>query len=628
MFALRRFGIVLSFFVSTGCGSAGEDRSRPDWGQASVLGGGGVLKYELTVDPADLGRLIATATEETYVPAQLTVSGEKVGGVGLRFKGSDGSLQPCFENGIQICSKASFQVKFDFIEPARRFESLTRLNFHSMIDDPSLLHERLNAKLFTDMGIFAPRVAHAEIIMNGEHKGLFAAVEEVDQAFTRDRFAPGGEGNLYKEVWPTEIDPQVYEAALQAGRAPHDHSGMVEFAQALRDARPEELSGVLSRFVELDYVMRYLAVDRAIGNYDGLTTFYCDDSGLECANKNLYWYQVEGQSRFWLIPWYLGDSLTLRTPYDPVPGWDRPQPDCGVRFEIEGAVLMPAGCDPVFRGLQAAGRAPYLAALDRLLQVWELGALYRQIDAWTGEIGEAVARDPVLPGMARWRAAVQALKGNLLALREKIERTRAEMMAVVPFGLAAPGATDFEATTPLAFLLTTSSDSNLRSGTFHQLNQTGPISGTTDVRLHFELRNDSDDSAGAFSQWASLQLPLAQPTALPALKRIRARLRTDSIRRVRIEIASSRYGDPEGGERYGWSILTSAQAQPYVLEVKELALPDGTRPPAVAVSNVLSSVTGLVVSPEVRGRNDAGLLGAGRSDTGFVQLDDISLEIE
>jgi hypothetical protein len=563
-----------------------------------------------------------------YIPAQLSVSGEEVGAVGLRFKGSAGTLEPCFENGVQICSKASLKVKFDLIEPAKRFHSLTRLNFRSMIDDPSLLHERLNAKMFADMGIPAARVAHAELIINGEHKGVFATVEEIDQVFTRERFNPGGEGNLYKDVWPTEIDPAVYEAALEAGPASRDHSGMVAFAQALRDARPDELSGVLNHFVDVDYLTRYLAVDRAIGNYDGFTTFYCDDSGVECSNKNFFWYQAEGQPRFSLIPWDLGDSLGLRTPYDPVPGWDRPQSDCGVRFTIEGAVLMPPGCDSVFRGLQAAGRASYQAALDRLLQVWDLPDLYRQLDAWTGEIAEAVTRDPTLPGAARWRAAVQVLKRDLRVLREKIEATRSNMMLGEAFGLSAPGVTDFETATPLAFLLNSTTESNARSGAFHQLNQTGAISGMADVRLQFELRNDSDDAAGAYSQWTVLQLPLAQPTALTSLKRIRFLLRTDSIRRVRIEIASSRYTDPEGGERYGWPLLSSVQAQQYVLDVKDLALPDGTGQGAVPVNEILSLVTGLAVTPEARGRNDAGLLGAGRSDAGFVQLDDISFEMD
>ena len=93
-----------------------------DWGKASVLGGGGVLTYAFTVDPADLDLLVDTATQERYVPAELTVSGEPVGTVGLRYKGDAGTLNPCFENGVQVCPKVSFKAKFDHVDPARKFD--------------------------------------------------------------------------------------------------------------------------------------------------------------------------------------------------------------------------------------------------------------------------------------------------------------------------------------------------------------------------------------------------------------------------------------------------------------------------------------------------------------------------
>src|SRR5688572_10242753 len=94
------FGLVWAV-VGLGCGGGGEGAAGPPpalmegWGNATPLGGTGVLTYAFTVAPADLHRLNATALQELFVPAELTVSGKPVGRVGLRYKGSDGTLGAC-----------------------------------------------------------------------------------------------------------------------------------------------------------------------------------------------------------------------------------------------------------------------------------------------------------------------------------------------------------------------------------------------------------------------------------------------------------------------------------------------------------------------------------------------------
>jgi spore coat protein H len=629
------WSVVIAASLLVGCGGEPEPQAgnplpprMTSWGGATVFGGGGVLSYDFTVEPAVLDQLIATAATEKYLPASLTVSGEPVGMVGLRFKGSSGTLEPCFEGGRQICPKASFKVKFDFVDSKKRFLTLERLNFHSMLDDPSLMHERLNAKFFADMEVVAPRASHGEITINGESKGLFAVVEDVDQVMTRDRFKPGGSGNLYKEAWPNDVDPDAYTAALDSNNPMADHTGMVAFAQGLTTATPVELPGVLNHFTDVEYLLRYLAVDRAISNYDGFTAFYCDDLGHECSNHNYYWYQAEGQARFWLIPWDLGDSLRLQTPMDPLPDWDRPPPDCGLRFRIEGAVMMPAACDPLFGALRGVGRGAYVGALNRLLAAWDMAALYRQIDVWAAEIADAVVRDPTSAGEVSWRASVRSLKRDLLALRERIENSR-DGKSSTPFALTAPGVTDFEGATPLPFLLATSSQGNVTSGVVHDLNRRSPLTGAADARLDFELRNDSDaPGAEGFSQWAALTLPTARPTDLSTLRRIRVKLSSDNIRSVRIELASTTYSDPEEDPRYGWTVLTSQNPEGHVLTVSSAVLPDGAQQGAVPLAHVLTGVTGLVITPDARGRNEAGLLPVGKSDIGFVQLDDIAFEVQ
>ena len=286
---------------------------------------------------------------------------------------------------------------------------------------------------------------------------------------------------------------------------------------------------------------------------------------------------------------------------------------------------MPPGCDPVFAALRGVGRQAWVNGLNRLLGVWDMGALYRQIDLWTDEIAGAVARDRTLAGGSiAWRTAARALKRDLSALREQVEKTR-DGMTATPFGLAAPGVTDFEGTTALPFLLSTSSESNLRSGVFHDLNRRGALGGAVDVRLEFELRNETADASGAFSQWALMRLPLEKPTSLTGLKGIRMRIISDNIRTVRVELSSPAYGD-EAAEHYGWSVLAGQLVDNPLLELSKLALPDGSRQPNLG--QILASVDGLIITPEARGRSDSGFFPARTVDVGFVQIDDIAIDLQ
>ena len=626
---LRMLSVLALGAAAAGCGGSdgggGPPGLMPDWGKASVLGGGGVLTYAFTVDPADLEQLEATAQQELYVPADLTVSGMMVGTVGLRYKGAAGTLDACFDQGVRICPKLSFKAKFDHLEPGKKFADLKRLNFHAMMDEPSLMHERLNAYLFNEMKVVTPRVSHGFITINGQPQGVFAVVEDIDGRFAEDRWGQAGNGNLYKDAWPVGVEPDDYIGTLQTNEAMPDHTRMVAFAQALRTAPPAEAPRVLDRFANLEYLMSYLAVDQAILNYDGVTTFYCDNQGRNCSNHNFFWYQSQTEERFWLIPWDLGISLALRSPFEVLPPWDRPPADCNQRTPVEGGVVMPSGCDPLFKALNAAGRPAYVAALNRLLQVWNVTALSNLIDDWATEIQGAVALDRLGPGPVAWRGAVRSLKRDLVAMRERIERLR-DQADIETFALPVPGLADFEGLSSLSVLMGMTSETNPHSGAVHGLNINSPIMGGADLRLDFELANDSDIAReSANLQFVTWRVPVQAPGDLGPSTAIRLRMRADNIRTVRIELDSAAYPDTET-PRYGWDVLVSRQPTDLTLALDQAKLPGGGTSGAVPLDEVRKQVRALVLTPEPRGRGEDGLFARGKTDVGFLEMDNVEID--
>ena len=611
---------------SCGGNTADEPSLPTDWGNASVFGDGNLLTYAFTL-PADvLARLKATAVEEKFVEADLSITGRYFGVVGLRYKGNAGTLQPCFQGGQQVCPKVSFKVKLDHGDPAGQLEGVTRLNFHSMLDDPSQMRERLSAKLFADMGILAPRVSHAFLTINGERMGLFAVVEEIDGNFLTHRGQVGG-GNLYKEAWPFDVNPEAYDPALETNLTMRNHQRMIAFARALRGATSvQAVSTALDRWASLDYLFRYLAVDQVINNYDGITAFYCDATGNSCSNHNFFWYESPSEDRFWLIPWDTGVSFALHTPFDKVPAWNRPPPNCGQRLIVEDTtVVMAPACDLLFQGLQAAGRPAWVKALDRLLQVWDVAALERTLDGWSAQVQVATRLDPFGPGPAGFAGGLRALKRDLETFRQRLIALRDDAQ-VVPFALEAPGLTDFEGVSGLSFQLGAVCEGNLRSGAVHDLDVSMPINGRTDLRFDFEFANEHEDTRGAYSQWVQLRLPLAAPTPLGDLQQVRLQARADSIRNVRVELDSTAYGPESDDARFGWDVTLGRMNTSYVLPRGELALPAGARAGGPGLGEVLEGLRGLIITPEPRGRDGQGFYPAGKTDPGFLRIDDILID--
>ncbi|MGC4065226.1 MAG: CotH kinase family protein [Polyangiaceae bacterium] len=299
--------------------------------------------------------LKAHAQEEEYVEAQACFDGKAVGKVGLRFKGSYGSLFTCFDSsGKNTCRKLGMKVKFDEFDKEVKFYGVKRLNFQGYRYDNSYLKERLAYDLYRQMDIVAPRSSWAVLRVNGEEQGLFGMVEQIDGRFTSSRWPSNGEGNLFKEVWPGQTDDTWISEHLETNEKENDIAAMKDFSTALNGASVADLRATLGSYFDLSYFARYMAVDDAIGNFDGITTFYTGGTAEESGNHNFYLYQ-ESPKRFTLVPWDLESTMSLVSQFGNVPEWQRTPTDCSIVYSVwngQGQVMAP-GCNRVFQALSA-----------------------------------------------------------------------------------------------------------------------------------------------------------------------------------------------------------------------------------------------------------------------------------
>ncbi len=387
-----------------------------------------VRRFEVTMTAADWAAINADPRAELYAPADVTWGDVTVGNIGLRYKGSVGSLALCFDQqGNRTCPKLSMKMKFDEYVPGQRFAGLKRLDFHAMMRDASHMKDRLGYGLFRAAGVPAPRSVHARLIVNGMDLGLFALVEDIDGEFVEDHFASidgTGEGNLYKEVWPLHATPGPYLTALETNEAANPSvDRMIRFAAAIAGADASTFRAVVSTWMDLPTLVSYLAVDRLIDNWDGIVGWYCSAQGA-CGNHNYYWYEEASRDRVWLLPWDLDNTMMvpspIRTSYG-MPDWNASTTDCALRPIFLGYYGRPPACDHMI-GLMAQVLWPdYQARTTALLAgPASPAALEAELSAIEALIAPEVMTDTKGPGLTAWRQAVADLRADLPKLRARV----------------------------------------------------------------------------------------------------------------------------------------------------------------------------------------------------------------
>lgn len=387
-----------------------------------------IRTLDLTVAPADWQWLQDNALAEQYVPADLAWNGVTATGLGVRYKGSVGSLRLCFDaQGRRRCPKLSMKLDFDQYVAGGRFLGLEHLNLHAMMRDDAEMKERIVYGLFRAAGVPAPRAAHVRVRVNGVDQGLFVAVEEVDREFVQDHFrtVDGGGGNLYKEVWPEHLDAAPYAAALETNTAAPDVRRMQAFAAALATATPATFRALIATWTDLPTLVSFLAVDRLVDNWDGFVGWYCPSStGGTCVNHNYFWYEQTDRDRVWLLPWDVDNTMDVPSPIRDgygMPDWTASPTDCTRRAVFLGYWGRPPACDHL-TALMAQALAPdYRARTAELLAgVAGPGAIEAQIDAMAVQLAPEVATDAFGPSMAAWQAAVADLRADVATLRARV----------------------------------------------------------------------------------------------------------------------------------------------------------------------------------------------------------------
>ncbi len=392
-----------------------------------------LLSFNLILSSSALDKIDADPAAEEYVEGSLSFEGETVEKVGIRYKGSIGAFVNCLSgnnfanpNGFKTCTKLSMKVRANWLDKDDTFYGLKKLQFHSMNNDNSQLRERLGYKLFREMGVPAPRSVHAKLFINGEYSGLYALVEQIDGRFTRQNY-DDGTGNLYKEIWPLRDNGQPFSERdyLNALKTNEDENPsaaqMQNFAQDLASVSEADIKSVVEKWMDIEEVMSYIVVDRAIRNDDGAFHWYCN--GNSCSPHNFFWYENPTDETMHLIPWDLDHAFeNIRFDSNPVTPvadeWNQITNDC--RPFSHGTFFLQqrsASCDKLFKAWTAFEEDYNRIAAEFKESHFSEAVVNGLIDKWSAQIRQATLEADEMHGdaitMATWDNMVAKLKSDL-----------------------------------------------------------------------------------------------------------------------------------------------------------------------------------------------------------------------
>lgn len=226
---------------------------------------------------------------DTYVPGFLVYDGREYGPVGIRLKGQN-SFQP-------IGEKPSFRINIDeFVDNAKFFQ-LDDLTLNNMVEDFSMMHERLAYLVARQFGP-ASRANHALISLNGEFYGLYTNVETVKWHML-SRWYSDPYGALFEAEDVAHVPADIDSFDLEDG--PDDRSLLRGLSEALTIESPDEALAAARDYVNMEQFRRYWAMSVMVGQFDG---FPYSDPG-----DDYFAYADPETGKLQFLPWGMDETF-------------------------------------------------------------------------------------------------------------------------------------------------------------------------------------------------------------------------------------------------------------------------------------------------------------------------------
>lgn len=298
----RVFGFAILLVALGPCAAQAQPAEPAPLSIDDFFDDGAVRDINLVINSRDWAALKSNFESNTYYPCRLEWNGLTVTNVGIRSRGS-GSRNPV---------KPGLRVDVDRYSLSQTFLSMKSFVLDNMMQDRSMVRERIAMRFFKRMGLPAPREANVRLLINNQYVGLYTAVESIDKGFLGRTFGADEDGRvendgyLFEYRWGSEYrfeylgdDLGAYAMFEPRTRETEPVSkvwGPIQkMIKAINESPDPLFVEDVSKYLDLGTFVKHIAVENFLAELDGILGY----AGL----NNFYLYRFEGQKRSQFIPW-------------------------------------------------------------------------------------------------------------------------------------------------------------------------------------------------------------------------------------------------------------------------------------------------------------------------------------
>jgi hypothetical protein len=358
--------------------------------------------------------LAAFHNTDVEVPAIATIDGRVYRDVGVHFRGASSFMM------VPEGSKRSFNLSFDFVNEKQEVGGYRTLNLLNANGDPTFVRTILYSEI-AQQYLPTPKANYVRVVVNGESWGVYVSAQQFNKDFTRDYFGstkgarwkvpgrPGGRGGMEYLGEDASAYKGIYE--IKTKDDPAAWADLIRMFRILNETPPDKLEAALGPLLDIDGVLKFLALEIALVNSDGYWARASDYSI----------YQDE-KGRFHVIPHDLNEGLSEE-------GGGR-----GGMFGRATAALDPLiGLDDATKPLRSrllavpALRERYLAYVREIALKWlDWNTLDSRVQKYQALIADDVKADT--RKLYSFEAFQTDIDGHERSLRSFVDRRRAFLL--------------------------------------------------------------------------------------------------------------------------------------------------------------------------------------------------------
>lgn len=245
--------------------------------------------------------LTAFFNTDVEVPATMIVDGKTFPDIGVHFRGNSSFRM------VPAGYKHSLNLTLDYVHDKQDLGGYNSFNLLNANNDATFLRTALYAEIARHYLPIA-KVNFVRVVINGESWGIYVSSQQVDKDFLEEWFktrdgarwrVPGNpRGRAGLEYLGDNVAQyrRLYE--LKSDEDPKAWADLINLCEVLAATPPDKLEAALAPILDVDGVLKFLALDTALVNSDGYWT--------RASDYNIY---QDPKGRFHIIPHDFNEAM-------------------------------------------------------------------------------------------------------------------------------------------------------------------------------------------------------------------------------------------------------------------------------------------------------------------------------